>query len=210
MYLVVFCKGRSYCDGHVWSSRSAHSRQDEGYMRKRCQQKGKFHDPFLSMMFLKQFTLQNVINMSSDILMAWEEFPEICAFVVLQSFPKDWTIQSPWPDSEVVVDGEVIKVASSFGTFNVYLTGGKVHQIRRKTRDAIHSRSKKSDFQSEKTPLVIQESKGPPHRPPNDTFPHSLITVRDNYQPPLSLKPNGLVRALFPGGCHRGGWYWYP
>ena len=45
--------------------------------------------------------------------------------------PKEWTIQSPWPDAEVVVDDEVMKV-SSLGTFHVYLTGGKVHQIRRR------------------------------------------------------------------------------
>lgn len=105
--------------------------------------------------------------MSSDILMPWEEFPEIDrAFVVLQSFPKDWTIQSPWPDSEVVVDGEVIKVASSFGTFNVYLTGGKVHQIRRKTRDGSIPGRKKVISNLKKHDLVIKESKvAPPSTP---------------------------------------------
>jgi hypothetical protein len=44
---------------------------------------------------------------------------------------EDWGVQSPWPESEVVVDGNLQPVSAA-GTFRVYLTDGKVHQIRRR------------------------------------------------------------------------------
>lgn len=44
---------------------------------------------------------------------------------------EDWVVQSPWPESEVVVDGNLQPVSAA-GTFRVYLTDGKVHQIRRR------------------------------------------------------------------------------
>ena len=48
---------------------------------------------------------------------------------------EDWVVQSPWPESEVLVDGSPQPVSAE-GTFRVYLTDGKVHQIRRREETA--------------------------------------------------------------------------
>lgn len=42
---------------------------------------------------------------------------------------QDWVVQSPWPDAEVLVDGEPTAVDSD-GLFRVLLSQGRVHEIR--------------------------------------------------------------------------------